>query len=675
MSEAYYEPIMGETVDVEEGVAPPEGATKATAADVDRTRRMRNFDMGTAVLEKIPGVRHLTSNSPADEQAQRDRAQTLEEENPAVSLGAELVPELALSMAGGALISGATKAYGAATAARAGMLAEGALGGAMGEAERAFMTDEGFSVGNMVAFGVGGELIGRLSSRAIRAGGELVTNAFARSARKATTEAVEEAIATGDRKLIRKMGPEVLEKAGKQFDEAAETLSELPRRVPLHGVEIKPAPVQLETAQTVSRRVFDLAVDHPESMRLAQLADDLAVEEAPEKIFTRIDELADELPELRPVLQDEAVWGREAAERARMWAEAPGDVAFDGDRAAMDQALSGFETRAKLALDQKGLKAVDAARQALDLRDAAQPSMASKAVELIADYVAPGAAAYAAGQVDPALGAAVAAGSRYTGVLKRLVGGSQSVTRRAAQAFVRGSAKAAESVLPAAAVATMPRAVEAFSAGYPNPEAAFADRRNALANAKADPIAAAEQWSKGLGDFPLQHPEIHQAIVARTAEGLQYLQGALPASVLRTIRNPNGLPPGRSEIARFASVWQAVTEPAETIKAFGAGTVRPEAMQALAAVHPDLFSQLQYETLSALSTAATVSTEAKIRLDSLLQLDGAATPALSSTTARTIQAANAPKPSAGGTMSGTGPQNAGGLQAIAGGPTGGSPVR
>lgn len=675
MSETYYEPIMGETVDVEEGVAPPEGATKATAADVDRTQRMRNFDTGTAVLEKLPGVRHLTSFSEKDEQAQRDRARTLDEENPAVSLAAEIVPELGLAMAGGALISGASKAYGAATAARAGMLAEGAIGGALGEAERAFMADEDFSVGNMVAFGVGGELIGRLSARAMRAGGDVVTNAFARSARKATTEAVEEAIATGDRKLIRKMGPEVLEKAGKQFDEAAEALQAIPKRVPIRTGDIAEAPIQLETAQQVSRRVFDAAVDHPDAMRLAQQADDLAVETAPEKIYARIDELADDVPELRAVLQDEAVWGREVAERARLWAEAPAEIAFDGDRKAVDQALASFETRAQMALDQKGLKAVDAARQALDLRDAAQPSLASKAAELVGEFVAPGAAAYAASQVDPALGAAVAAGSRYTGVLKRLVGGSQSVTRRAAQQFVRGSARAAEKVLPAAVVVAMPRAVEAFTDGYPDPAAAFADRRDALASAKVDPVAAAETWARSLGDFPSHHPEIHQAIVARTASGLQYLQQHMPAGVLRTVRAPNGLPPGRSEIARFAAVWQAVTEPAETIKAFGAGTVRPEAMQALAAVHPDLFSQLQYETLSALSTAATVSTEAKIRLDSLLQLDGAATPALSSMTASTIKAANAPKPSGGGDISGTGPQDAGGLQAIRGGPTGGAPVR
>ncbi|HEY3498731.1 MAG TPA: hypothetical protein VGK73_28765 [Polyangiaceae bacterium] len=328
-----------------------------------------------------------------------------------------------------------------------------------------------------------------------------------------------------------------------------------------------------------------------------------------------------------------------------------------------------------MALDQNALKAVDKARQALDLRDAAEPSLASKAAELVGEFVAPGAAAYAAGQVDPALGAAVAAGSRYTGVLRRLVGGSQSVTRRAAQAFVRGSARAAERLLPAAAVVAMPRAVDAFTEGYPDSVAAFADRRDALMRSKADPVGVAEQWSKGLGDFPLQHPEIHQAIVARTAEGLNYLQQNLPAAVVRTIQHPNGLPPGRSEIARFAAVWQAVTEPAETIKAFGAGTVRPEAMQALAAVHPDLFAQLQYETLAVLSGSAHVSTEAKIRLDSLLQLDGAATPALSSNTASTIRMANAPKPSAGGDVAGTGPQNAGGLQAIAGGPTGGAPVR
>ncbi|HEY3493737.1 MAG TPA: hypothetical protein VGK73_03580, partial [Polyangiaceae bacterium] len=106
---------MGEVVDVEEGVEAPEGATRATAADVERSDRMRNFDMGTAVLEKIPGVRHLTANSPADEKSQRDRARTLDEESPAVSVAAELVPELAIAMAGGALVSGASKAYGAAT--------------------------------------------------------------------------------------------------------------------------------------------------------------------------------------------------------------------------------------------------------------------------------------------------------------------------------------------------------------------------------------------------------------------------------------------------------------------------------------------------------------------------------------------------------------------------------
>lgn len=686
----YYDPILGETTD------DPDAGAVATPEQVERTGRLHEFDAGKAFVEKIPGVKHLTSFGPADEKAQRDRAVTLDEETPAMAVAARVVPEIAIAMAGGALVEGAMAARGAVTAGRfAGAAAEGALGGALGEAERAFIADEDFSVGNMLAFGLGGELIGRLGARAVTASAGKVTNAFARSNARASKAAIEEAIESGSERSLRKMGPEVLEHARGQFDEAAEVLSAPKARYMPKADDLVDAPVQRELAARVAREALDAAVDLPtkaaraiakQAAALTDEATQLPGFTRPEKLYEQISDLAEALPErasIREALEDAPTWGETVATKARLTREATdraGRAPLDwkAPRADLDEALTGLEDRAKLLGDEAAPKAIAKARKALELRDVVEtPSAGTVVRELVGQHLggaAVGAAISTAYDVDPTLGAvagfAAGGGSPYARVLRRLVDGSGATIRTAARKFARG----AERVAGATAATTMPRAVDSFSADYPDEKAAYAARRDALVAAQRDPVAAATTWARSLGDFPDQHPEINTAVVARVAQSVQYLTAQMPAGIVRTLRHPNGLPPGREEIARFAAIYQAVTEPAATVRALGEGTVRPEAMRALAVVHPDLYERLQSEVLREISTAPSVPTETKIRLDSLLGLNGAATPALSREVAASIRTAEKEAPRPGGTITGTGPSNARATTSLATGPTmGGRP--
>lgn len=218
-----------------------------------------------------------------------------------------------------------------------------------------------------------------------------------------------------------------------------------------------------------------------------------------------------------------------------------------------------------------------------------------------------------------------------------------------------------------------------FSADYPSPEAAYAARRDVLRRIETDPTALASAMASSLGDLPNEHPEIYTQLAARVATGVQYLHAHLPASIVRNIKHPGGLPPSRSDIAMFASIYEAVTEPAATVERLGNGTVRPEAMQALAAVHPDIFAELQYQAVKAISAApGSIPTQTKIRLDLLLGLDGAATPAFSSATAASARIGVEKRANGGGAQRGGGAP--GGVsapaqvQALGRGPTlGGTP--
>ena len=704
MTQAYYDPLTEEVSNLSEveAVDRPE-LRPADAYEVkraDQEERFGSFGQGALGIAEasVPGLRAASRALDLDtEDNQRARAEYVNRELPVTSTAVPMATQIALAMVGGAAAGAAARA--ASIPQVAGRLiagtAEGLLGGAMGEAERAFIEDEDFNVGNMVAFGLGGEILGRGAAAIVGKVGRGAANLLARSEARAVSAGIDEAIATRAPKALAAHADDILKRAGSQFDEAAAALRETLELARPAVPDIADAPVQFEWAADAARTALDGAVDLPrkQAQQVADLATDLMGASKGKDVWRLTDDLVRALPPESPAraalvegLGRDDLWTQEvagarraydaAASRARA---APLDLA---DPTVLDT-LAGYQDVAKAALDGRGLKAADKARAAVELHQATtaarQPKgfvdevLSSEAGKGMAEAAVTG-LAYA---VNPALGAAVQGGSRYFRALKSITGGSAAVRERAARLLATG-AQAARKVGRAAEKVAGPAttsALQRFSADHPSPEAAYAARRDSLVALERDPLSWATETAQSLGDLPAEHPEIYQQIVGRTVQGAQYLKSQLPAGIVRSLRDPGGKPPGRDEIARFAAIWEAVTYPAHTVEAIGQGKARPEAVQALKAVHPDLFAQLQTSVIReiALSTSP-IPTETKIRLDLLLELDGAATPALSWATAATARAGaeKRAKPAGGtGQVSGVGPTDARQLGAIASGPTAG----
>jgi hypothetical protein len=707
MTQAYYDPLLETTEDLSEveAVDRPE-LRPATTYEVERADQGERFgSFGQSALgvaeASIPGLRAASRGLGLDtEENQRDRAEYVDRELPVTSTVVPMATQIALAMVGGAAAGAAAKA--ASIPQVGGRLiagtAEGLLGGYMGEAERAFLEDEDFNVGNMLAFGLGGEILGRGAAAAIGKVGRGAANLLARSEARAVGESVEEAIASRAPKALARHADEVIERATKEFDTAAaalrETLDVARPAVP----NIVDAPVQYEWAADAARTALDGAVDLPrkQAARVAELAVDLQSATKGRQIYELTDELVRTLPADNPAraalvegLGRDDLWTQEVASARRAYdaaasraRTAPLDLA---DPKILDT-LAGYQDVAQSALDGRGLRAVDKARAAAELHQATTAARAPKGLvdELLSSEAGKGLAEAAvtgvAYAVNPALGAAVQGGSRYFRALKSITGGSAAVREKAARLLAAG-ARAAAPVARGARAAAGPVATSAlqrFSEDYPSPEAAYAAKRDSLVALERDPLSWATDTAASMGDLPREHPEIYQQMVTRVVQGAAYLKTQMPAGIVRSLREPNGKPPGRDEIARFAAVWEAVTYPARTVEAIGQGKARPEAVQALRAIHPDMFAQLQGAIIREIALSTTpVPTETKIRLDLLLDLDGAATPALSWATAASarVGAERRAEPKAGtGQVSGVGPQNARQLGAIASGPTAGGPL-
>lgn len=696
----YYNPITREVeeLDEEQAVdrelgAPGQGIRRATDYEVERDASEKAYGSTAQQLagyaeKAIPGARHFgVMTGLTDEKRQRGRAQYLERENPISAGAASAVPDIAIAMLGGA---------GAQAAARAAQLtsvggrvlagtAEAVLGGYMGEAERAFVEDEDFNVGNMLMYGVGGELFGRAVAAGAGAVGRNVLAMAERRALKASARAAAEQTAKDAEKAAAK--------AAKTFDAELDAAREVARSAPAPDFDIPDAPIQHEWAATTAQQIREeLGSAHPAT----RAADDLAFAKTGQDVYRKAGAVAEALdPEdaiqgnlraaLDADLRREDLWTAKVAD-ARKARDAAAERALRPDAAwaAPDAARDALDGLEALGADtgklREALKAGDAARSA---RAAAGVETADRSLrQTIGDDVADAAVGAAMGAVTGSLGlgavgSAALRAARYTGLLKSLTAGGVAKIRDTAATLVRPARVATKAAGPVGAVLaaehgpTRRGALTRFQGPYPTPQAAFAARRDELLRAHADPIRFAEGVAKNFGALASTHPTIYPAVAQRVGTMAAYLKEHLPVGIVRTLRHPNGLPPTQEALAQYAAIYEAVTDPASTLDDLAAGTVRPEAIQALRDVHPDLYQSVRYAVIRELATAGPgVPTQTKVRLDLLLELDGAATPAFSSAVAATVKAASeAQAERAGGQVDLAGAQDARGVASLASGPT------
>lgn len=286
--------------------------------------------------------------------------------------------------------------------------------------------------------------------------------------------------------------------------------------------------------------------------------------------------------------------------------------------------------RAELVSDR--IRAIDSADLALQTPAPAQG---------LGGVLGDSAATYALGALAgvPGLGAAVAAGRAIAPLVKRLAREKTAVAARASKAvgaFLDASKRAPVSapVLASKVLGGLSYAASSTSASRSARRPAEAPRHS-LADAyrarsaelrtltqptPAGPVmqqAARAQVAERLAPIRALDPLLYDRMEAAAARRIEFLAGKLPTRPDQAGPQigPDMWAPSDMEIRKFARYAAAVEDPAAVVERLADGSVTPEDAEAMRAVYPEMFADIQQQIVTALpELRATLPYERRLAL-------------------------------------------------------------
>jgi hypothetical protein len=137
-------------------------------------------------------------------------------------------------------------------------------------------------------------------------------------------------------------------------------------------------------------------------------------------------------------------------------------------------------------------------------------------------------------------------------------------------------------------------------------------------------------------------PMTSQALQVSTSRAVAFLASKVP-------QRPKAGPlaadwkPSPAEVATFNRYFEAVEKPSALLKQAAAGTLTPEAVEAVRTVHPQTFAQIQQAVLASVAKTKTIPYRQRLMLSLLVgaSLDGTTTPAAMAANQATLAAAPA----------------------------------
>lgn len=151
-----------------------------------------------------------------------------------------------------------------------------------------------------------------------------------------------------------------------------------------------------------------------------------------------------------------------------------------------------------------------------------------------------------------------------------------------------------------------------------------AERLRALATDPDKMSAALDQHTGGLQEHA---PQTAQALGVTMTRAVAFLTSKLPPSI-RPGPLEEPLPPTKSQLSVFHRYQEAVQNPLGVLQQARAGTLTPEAIEALQTVYPPLYDKLKGEIIGYLATNPKLPYRSKLMLSMLLgkDLDGTLAP-------------------------------------------------
>ncbi len=214
--------------------------------------------------------------------------------------------------------------------------------------------------------------------------------------------------------------------------------------------------------------------------------------------------------------------------------------------------------------------------------------------------------------------------------------------------------------------AVTPSALELFQGKYPTPELAYKARAQEVLDADANyGQRIRDNAAHVFGNSFDADPHAVGAAVVATTKAVKLLADKMPGGLVQTqslTPMSTKTAPSRMDIQQYAMLHTAVTQPLTVIADISKGTVTRDQIDAIAEVHPALIQHVRMTVLERLQKLDQKGVEVPLRqriiLDSLLDLDGAGEPVLSSDfaekyaqpmsdTAAAMSEASAPRPQPG----------------------------
>lgn len=371
----------------------------------------------------------------------------------------------------------------------------------------------------------------------------------------------------------------------------------------------------------------------------------------PTKLNTWLNQMADARGE-----DFSATWGRaiDAAKKIAAEAEASAKVAqvVDFDRKALDSLI---EKAQKATADARERAAVTEVKNQLDPRmswgsmPVASTPWRDLGVADAAKSVLPGPARAIVERFE-AVKESTRSVSRTVQRLTVLERFSQQVSasiQKSVDTVVEGTARAATPVRGGAAAG----AALAVGGGAADALGAFT-KRTELINALAhNPDQLHETLTAQTEDLHEHAPATAEAMQVTSARAVAFLASKVPQ---RPQRGPLGAAwrPSAAEIAAFNRYYDAVERPADILNQAAAGTLTPEAVEAVATVYPELFATMRAALIDKIASKASnpkgdsIPYRTKMMLSLLLgsDVDGSTAPAMVKANQATLAGPSAKTP-------------------------------
>jgi hypothetical protein len=180
-----------------------------------------------------------------------------------------------------------------------------------------------------------------------------------------------------------------------------------------------------------------------------------------------------------------------------------------------------------------------------------------------------------------------------------------------------------------------------FAKSHEDATAIYSKRISDLQKLAQNPQELHATLERQTDDWHEHAPNTAQAVQTASARAVSFLASKVPKHESSGPLAPKWAPT-KSEVAKFNRYYEAVQRPTSILKAAAAGTLTPEALEAVKTVYPALFQQIQSQLMDKLASKKDVPYRSRLMLSMLLgqNIDG-------STNGMTIarnQMAMAPQP-------------------------------